>query len=381
MYQLKSIEKSSEWSDFINLPWDIYAGDPHWVPPLRVAVRDILNTEKNPFFKHAEIFPLLAYKDGCCVGRIAGIIDQNHNKFHNEKTAFFGFFECINDQALTNQLLDKVANWAKSKGMTVLRGPMNPSTNHECGLLIEGFADSPTFMNTYNPPYYAILLETWGLTKAKDLFAYELDSRQAQFSEKLLARAEQLRQTGQVTFRTINMNDFNGEVERILEVYNDAWESNWGFVPMEPEEFRHMAKEMRGILDPELLLIAEVKGKIAGFALTIPDLNQVFKKVRSGKLFPIGLIKLLWHLRGPGKRKTINRCRILTLGIKKEYQPVGIGPLLYTEYLRRGPQLGYPIGEASWVLEDNIPMNKALQAMGAHRSKTYRIYDRPLELP
>jgi hypothetical protein len=261
--------------------------------------------------------------------------------------------------------------------MTMLRGPMNPSTNHECGLLVEGFNDSPNVMMTYNPPYYAEMLEKWGCTKAKDLFAYDIDGRKVKFSDKLVAQSERLKQGGNVTFRPVNMKDFDGEVERILEIYNDAWEHNWGFVPMEPEEFRHMAKDLKMVLDPELLLIAEVKGKPAAFALTLPDVNQAFKKISDGKLLPTGLLKLLWYTKGPG-RKVINRCRILTLGIKKQYRELGIGPLLYTEYLRRGPGNGYPVGEASWILEDNKPMNRALEHMCGARTKVYRIYDRPL---
>ncbi len=378
MYQLKRVETNKEWRDFIDLPWKIYAKDRHWVPPLKLAIKDILDVQKNPFFKHAEMFPVTAYKNGECVGRVMGIIDDSHNKFHDEKTGFFGFFECIDDQSLAQLLLDEVKTWVLSKGMTVLRGPMNPSTNHECGLLVEGFEDSPTVMNTYNPSYYVNLIENWGFKKSKDLIAYDIDSRKVKFSEKLLAQAEKLKQTGSVTFRIINMKEFEKEVELILDIYNDAWESNWGFVPMSPDEFRHMAKDMKSIVDPELLLIAEVKGKPAGFALTLPDVNQAIKKVKNGKLFPTGLIKLLWNLKGPGRKKTINRCRILTLGIKKDYRAYGIGPLLYSEFLKRGPANGYPVGEASWILEDNIPMNKAIQHMGGEKTKVYRLYDRSL---
>ena len=378
MYQLKPVETKSDWSDFIDMPWPIYGDNPNWVPPLKIAVRDLLNVKKNPFFKHAYMYPILAYRDGKCVGRIVGVIDDNHNRYHEEQTAFFGFFEAIDDQPLANLLLDEVAKWARSKGMKTLRGPMNPSTNHECGLLVEGFNDPPTVMMTYNPPYYAKLLESWGLTKAKDLLAYDVDGRKVKFSEKLMAQAERLKQGGNVTFRKVNMKKFEQEVDMILEIYNDAWEKNWGFVPMEPEEFRHMAKDMKAIVDPELLLIAEVRGKPAAFALTLPDVNQAIVKVRDGELFPTGLIKLLWNLKGPGRKKTINRCRILTLGIKKAYREYGIGPLLYSEYLKRGPGNGYPVGEASWILEDNKPMNKALQHMCGERTKVYRIYDRTL---
>jgi GNAT superfamily N-acetyltransferase len=377
MFQLKPVETKQDWSAFIELPWGIYKDDPNWVPPLRIAVRDMLDVRKNPFFKHAFMHPLLAYRDGVCVGRVVGVIDENHNKFHNEKTAFFGFFESIDDQQVANQLLDAVAKWARSKGMTALRGPMNPSTNHECGLLVEGYDDPPAIMMTYNPPYYSKLLEKWGMGKCKDLLAYKIASSN-KFSDRMLAHAERLKRRGRVTFREVNLRKFEQEVDKILEIYNDAWEKNWGFVPMDPEEFRHMAKDMKQVLDPRLLLIAEVDGKEVGFALTLPDVNQAIHKIKDGKLFPTGLLKLLWHAKGPGRKKTINRCRILTLGIKKEYRESGVGPLLYSEYIRLGKELGYNTGEASWILEDNKPMNKALENMKAVKYKTYRIFERPL---
>jgi ribosomal protein S18 acetylase RimI-like enzyme len=377
MLKLKLVETKSDWKEFIDLPWSIYKGDPNWVPPLKIAVKDILDVKKNPFFKHATMNPILAFEDGKCVGRIVGVIDDTHNKYHEEKTMFFGFFESINDQKVANALLDEAAKWGKSKGMATVRGPMNPSTNHECGLLVEGFQDPPTVMMTYNPSYYTKLLENWGLSKSKDLMAYIIDSKRP-FSERLLAQSEKLKERGRVQFRTVNLSKWDQEVDMILDIYNDAWEKNWGFVPMNPEEFRHMAKDMKAIVDPELVLIAEVAGKPAGFGLALPDVNQVFHKIKDGKLFPTGLVKLLWLLKGPMRRKTINRCRILTLGIKQEYRELGIGAMLYTEYVKRGPAGGYPVGEASWILEDNLPMNKALTMMAGERTKVYRIYDRSL---
>jgi hypothetical protein len=378
MLKLKAVETKADWDAFFGLPWKIYRGDPHWVPPLRIAVRDLLDVTKNPFFKHASMHPMLALRGDEVVGRIVGVIDDNHNKFHGEKTVFFGFLELVDDQALCNRLLDEVARWGRSKGMTLMRGPMNPSTNHECGLLVEGFDDPPAIMMTYNPPYYARLLEGWGLAKSKDLLAYEIDRRKSKFAERLLAQAERLRAGGRVTYRTIDMSRFDQELKVVQDIYNDAWEKNWGFVPMEPDEFRHMAKDMKMILDPELVLFADVGGEPAAFALALPDINQALRKIEDGRLFPTGLLKLLWHTQGPGRRKTLTRCRILTLGVKKKFAQAGIGPLLYTEYLKRGPAAGYSVGEASWILEDNVPMNKALKLMAGERTKVYRIYDKAL---
>jgi GNAT superfamily N-acetyltransferase len=367
MYEIRPVVSKADWSHFIELPWTIYKNDQ-------------LDLKKNPFFKHASMYPLVAFQNGKCVGRIVGVIDENLNRFHEEKTALFGFYESINDPKLARQLLDQVAEWAKKNGMNTLRGPVNLSTNHECGLLVEGFQDPPSVMMNYNPPYYADLFEKCGFEKAKDLFAYRLTKDSTKLSDRLLAHAERIKKRGSITFRTVRMSEFDQEVDRILEVYNDAWEKNWGFVPMEPEEFRHMAKDMKMILDPELCLIAEVRGKIAGFALTLPDVNQAIKTVKDGKLLPTGLFKLLWNAKGPGRKKTINRIRIITLGIKKAYQELGIGPLLYTEYTTRGKAFGYSSGEASWILEDNKPMNKALEQMCGERYKVYRIYDRPLRV-
>ena len=374
-FQLKRVESKKDWQDFIEVPWGIYGNDPNWVPPLRIAVKDLLDVNKNPFFKHAYLYPIVAYQEGKPIARIAGVVDDVHNKFHEETTGFFGFFECPNDQELANALLDEVAQWVKSRGMNVLRGPMNPSTNHECALLIDGFDSPPTVMMTYNPPYYATLIEKYGLSKAKDLFAFDVDSKRSKFNDRLIAHAERLKQRGKVKFRNPNMSKFEEEIDSILTVYNDAWEKNWGFVPLNREEFHHLAKDMKMVLNPKLLYIAEIGDEVVGFSLALPDVHQAQIKIKDGKLFPTGLIKLLWGLKGPAK-KQINRCRVITLGIKKKYQTSGIGALLYLEYLKEGPANGYPVGEASWILEDNPQMIKALENMGAFKTKTYRIYDK-----
>src|SRR4051812_45934181 len=186
MIQIKPVETKADWNTFIEFPWSIYEGNDNWVPPLRIAVKDMLDVNKNPFFKHAYMHPVLAMRDGKCVGRVVAVVDDNHNKFHEEKTAFFGFYEAIEDQKVASALLDEVARWSKSKGMLTVRGPMNPSTNHECGMLVEGFEHRPQVMMTYNPPYYATQVEAWGFTKAKDLYAYDIVNT-AKFSDRLIA--------------------------------------------------------------------------------------------------------------------------------------------------------------------------------------------------
>lgn len=378
MLEIKRVDTKQDWEDFIEFQWTMNSGYDAWVPQLRIAIRDGLDVKKNPYFKHATMLPLLAKRDGKTVGRIVGAIDEKHNSFHDEKTVFFGYFESIDEPEIAKKLVDAVVEWGKSKGMTTLRGPVNLSTNFECGLLVDGYQDTPSLMMPYNPPYYAKLLEECGLTKAKDLHAYIIDSRTTEFDPKLIARAEKLKQAAGVVYREVRMNEFDQEVDRILEIYNDAWEKNWGFVPMDPEEFRHMAKDMKALVDPRLLLIAEVGGQPAGFMLALPDANQVFKKIPNGRLTPKNIVKLLWNLKGPGRKKTVNRVRILTLGIKRQFQPMGLGPAFYLEALKRAPKIGYPAGEASWILEDNVPMVTAIKYMGGQRTKTYRIYDRAL---
>lgn len=372
--EIRPVQSKKDMDAFIQVAWDINGNDSNWVPPLRIAVSDTLNPKKNPFFKHAEAVQWVAKRDGNRVGRICAVIDHTHNTFHDEKTGFWGFFESENNQETANALFEIASAWLKSKGMKTMRGPMNPSTNHECGLQISAFETQPYIMMTQNPSYYPTLVDKAGLTKAKDLFAWEV-SNECQFDQKILARAEALEKSGDIKWRHVNMKDYDAEVERILEVYNDAWEKNWGFVPMTDEEFRHMAKDMKAIVVPELLYIVEVRGEIAGFGLCLPDVNQVIAKNRSGKLFPTGLISLLWNLK---VKKSYNRGRVLTLGVKKKFQTLGLAPLMYAKYIKDGPKYGVPKAECSWILEDNVPMNKGLQYMNAKMYKTYRIYDKAL---
>lgn len=344
MLEIKKIETPAQWTQFVDLPWDLYKGDPHWVSPPRIALKDQLDPKKNPFFKHAEILPLLAIRDGKVVGRILGAIDDNHNKFHDEKAVAFGYFETTDDVEVAALLISEVEKWGHSKGMTILRGPINLSTNNECGLLIEGFDESPQLMMTYNPKFYGGLIERQGLKKAKDLFAYNL-SIHRKFSPAVYRQCERLSKKADIKFRTINMKRFSEEIASIQRVYNDAWEKNWGFVPMQPDEFDHMAKDLKMIVDPELVLMAEVRGRVVGFSVTLPDVNQAFKKIPDGKLFPTGLIKLLWYLKGPGRKKTIDQCRIVILGIERAYQELGLGPMFYVETARRAEENGYKTGE------------------------------------
>ena len=353
--------------EFVELPYSLYRGNPHWVPPLRIAVKELLDRKKHPFYANAEAEFFVARQNGRVVGRVAAILDRNHNRFHEEDAGFFGFFEAVNDQAVAGALLSRARQWVFERGAKVLRGPVNPSTNYECGMLIEGFDSSPMIMMSYNPEYYPALMDAVGLRKAKDLYAYYSLTAGVD-STKIDRVAERSLATNGIRVRPIDMKNFEAEVARVWEVYNSAWQRNWGFIPMTREEFFLMGKEMKQILKPDLVLIGEKGGRMVGFALALPDVNQALKHA-GGKLFPTGLLKILYY------QRLIEDIRVLALGVVEEYRASGIAAAFYAALMRNGRQLGYRGGEMSWILEDNVLMNRSLAAMGAKRYKTYRIYE------
>ncbi len=362
---------------FLLLPWEVYKNDPVWIPPLLMAVNQSLDMKKNPFYKHARMERWLALRGKKVVGRMAAVVDDSHNKFHEERTAFWGFFECLDDVDATKALFTVAEEWARKQGMNCLRGPMNPSTNHECGLQVSAFDTKPYIMMTQNPEYYVRLVEQAGYSKAKDLLAWEINGHTAPVDPRLVKFAKRLEERQGVTIRTVDMKRFDEEVERILEIYNDAWEKNWGFVPVSDEEFRLLAKDMKGIIVPEMVYIAELKGEPVAFSLWLPDLNMVMEKIPSGRLLPTGFLKLFWYTKI--NKRYVNRGRVITLGVKHKYRSLGIAPAMYLKYIHDGPRYGYPIAECSWILEDNKPMNEGLKLMGAQHYKTYRIYDKVIQ--
>ncbi len=364
------VRSKKEREEFIRLPWKIYKGIDAWVPPLLMDRRKLLDTEKNPFYKHSEIELFMARKNGEVVGRIAAIINHNHNKEHNDRVGFFGFFESINEQSVADALLKEAASWLLAKGMDTVRGPANPSVNDEYGLLVNAFDKPPVVLMTYNPEYYPALFEKAGLTKAKDLYAYLL-SQKTVYSERFERVTEIVRQKSNLTFRSLNMKEFKQEVAKIKEVYNDAWQYNWGAVPMTNEEFDALAADLKPVVVPELIIMAEYNGKLIGFALSLPDLNMALKYNKNGYLLP-GLYCMVRY------KKKINTVRIIVLGVLPEFQKTGAATVLFYETASRAKQLGYDFGEASWVLEDNIMMNRAAEMMNAERYKTYRIYEKKL---
>lgn len=360
---------------FIDLTWRLYnfKDHPQWVPPLRVAVKEALDTEHNPFYKRASIQLFLAEKKGKTVGRIAAIENRAHNEFHGDKTGFYGFFECTDDQDVANALFDAAAEWLAKRGLTSMQGPMNPSTNHECGLLVRGQSQHPTIMTTWNPKYYETLHDNAKLKGAKDLVAYYLATEKASaLPPKVINYAEKFRKESGFVFRNFDVKNFNRDVDVCFDIYNSAWEKNWGFFPMTREEFAYAAKDMKMILNPEFAFIAEKDGKPAGFMLALPDFNYVFKRIPNGKLFPTGIFKLLI-----GKRM-LKTVRIITLGVKPEYRGSGIFALFTYESFLRAQRTGTVAGEASWILEDNEAMNKPWRDLGAPLYRRWRIYERAL---
>ncbi len=367
--EIETIRKEKDLKDFLRLPWRIYRNDPNWVPPLLSDLKKLLHPKKNPFFEHAQMTRLLARRDGEPVGRICAIDDRAHIEYWQEPVGFFGFFECINDPEVAGALFDAAASWLKPRGIDVMRGPMNPSTNDSCGLLIEGFDSPPVFMMTYNPPYYADLLESAGFIKVKDLYAYKLSKDE--IPERIVKAGEKFRKDLDITVRPINIKDIKQDIEKVREVYNQAWSKNWGFVPMTRAEFDHAAADLKKVLDPELAFIAEDGDKPVGFSLALPDYNVALKHV-NGRLLPFGIFKLLRY------RKRIKNIRVITMGVIESYRKRGIDVIFYLETLRRGVARGYHWAELSWILEDNVPMNRVLDLIQAKIYKRYRIYDKAI---
>lgn len=376
------VQTSRDLRRFIDLPWQIYerASYPQWVPPLKIAVRDALNTKSNPFYRTADRQLFLALRDGKPVGRIAAIENRAHNEFHHDRVGFFGFFECKNDQPAANALFAAAETWLRQRGRDTMRGPMNPSTNHECGLLVDGFEAHPMIMTTWNAPYYPALLDRAGFTKAKDLLAYHFDisaDPPSRLPERYRALAERARIGKSLKFRDLNLKDFANEVERCWEIYNSAWEKNWGFFPMSRESFLHEAQVLKYIVNPQLAFIAEVDGDPAGCMIIVPDFHHAFKAVGNGRLLPSGLFKLL------SAKRHIRSGRLMILGAKEEYRRRGIFALFVHELERRYNEYGWTALEASWILEDNDKLNRPMRDMGAREYRRWRIYDRqiPLQAP
>jgi len=367
------VESPAQLKKFITYPNQLYQDDPNHVTPLLSERLEFFNKAKNPFFLTATTKEYLALREGKIVGRIGTCVNYAHNNSHLEKVGFFGFFECPDDYEAASMMLRVAMINLKKVGMEKMRGPVSYSTNHECGMLIEGFDSPPKVMMTYNQPYLPKLLEKFGFGKAMDLYAYRISkempipSRVTEITDKLLDRVG-------ATIRPLKMSRFDDEVAKIHQIYNAAWEENWGFVPMTKEEFFYMAKSLKQIIDPKVALLVEVDQKPIGFVLALPDINQALIKI-NGRLFPFGLIKLLWNTK---VRNKIDSLRVITMGVVPEYRGRGLDMVLYARIYRDGVAAGYNWAEMSWILETNQPMNSAVERMGALLYKKYRIYEMPI---
>ncbi len=365
---IEVIEARQSLDDFIKFPLFSYAGDPFFVPQLTREMRTHFS-EKNPFFAHAASKYFIAIKDGRPAGRIISFVNKRHNEFHHEKTGFFGFFESVNDSSVSRALFDKAAAYLKGEGMDKVRGPMNFSTNEECGFLIEGFGEPPFIMMPYNPPYYNDLAEDYGFRKVKDLYAYIYVLRD-RLPEKILRVAAIVEKRG-ISVRPINMKNFKSDMMIFKDVYHSAWEKNWGFVPMTDEELEYAAERLKQIIVPDMTLIAEEDGKPVAFMGLVPDFNSVLKHM-GGKMNPVSIVKALYYAR------KIRDSRVMLLGTNKEFRNKGVEALLFREGFRPLKEGNYKRVEFSWILEDNIPVQRTIEMFGAELYKKYRVYEKPL---
>ena len=371
-YQVSRVNGSKDQSEFLNLAWRIYKDDPNWVPPLRLNIMELVGFRKHPFYDNATIENFLVRKDGLVVGRISAIVNHGHNQRFEEKRGFFGFFECIDDQQAADALFAAACKHLVSQGMTDVRGPCNPGLNYEVALLVDGFDTPPTFMMTYNPPYYEKLIVSCGFAKCEDCYAYEgVVSEIVNLDPKLAFVVTELKRRFNVKVRRFNLKRFTEEVNLFLDIYNKSLVATWGFVPLSPAEVAHQAKGLRHLLVPELTTVIEVDGKPIGSGLALLDFNPVIKQI-NGRLFPFGFIKLMLS------KRNLKRVRLMSTNVVPEFQRWGFGLLALERMLPDILKMGITHGEFSWVLESNHLSRSSLERGGVRRAKTYRFYDRSL---
>ena len=363
------VEGRRELREFILLPFRLYQGVDQWVPPLISERKRHLDRRRNPYFQHADAEYFLARRGDRIVGRISAQIDRNFNEVQENDWGQFGFFECENDPEAAAALVDTARVWLSDRGRDHMIGPLDFSTNDECGLLVDGYDRSPQILENWHHPYYAELLEACGLHKEMDLYKWSLHvSGRENVMPVIFELADKLEPEHGITIRGMRRRDMHGEVARFMEIYNASWERNWGFVPLTEAEIEHYAKELKPILDENWAMVAETReGETVGIALTLPDYNQVLKKL-SGRLLPFGWLRAL------RERKRIDAVRVFALGVKPEYQHTGVAAGLYARHFEMAAKTPQSGGEMGWILEVNKPMNKAMEAMGGEIVKRYRIY-------
>jgi GNAT superfamily N-acetyltransferase len=376
--EIRPVRNRAELAAFIDLPWHLYRDDPNWVPPLKSSVRELLDPARHPFYgggsaAQRELF--LAWDGRRPVGRVAAILNHAHNRFHRENVGFFGFFECEDRQDVASGLLRAACEWLSRFGLSAVRGPVNPSTNYESGLLVKGFDGPPVIMMTYNPPYYERLLEAFGLGKVKDLYAYWSPVHGGHLERLERANERVRRREPGLTTRGANLKDFRNEVGTVQEIYNSAWEKNWGFIPMSEGEIEWMARELKPLVQADLLRFAHMDGEPAGFLLALPDWNPVLARLDGSPWkHPLRVARIMMT----AKPERMQGLRLITMGVKEKFRKRGIEGVLFAEGLRTALNIGYEWCEYSWILEDNELAKRTVRVMDAELYRIYRIYEKPL---
>ena len=370
---ISEVRSRAERDAFIKFPWRIYKNDPAWVPPLIIERKAFLDRKRHPFYQHGDAALFLAKRNGEIVGRIMASDDPRYNELHQSNVGCFGLFESIDDVDVASALFRAAEDWLAAKGRTEMMGPIDYSTNYVCGLLIDGFEHPPTVLTAHNPPYYIQLIEACGFEKVVDWYAWWFHPKTGPFA-RLHRLVKQRARKISVAIRPINLRRLAEDSQHLAAVFNEAWKNNWGFVPFTPAEAEHMGKEMRPIIDPKMTLIAEIDNAPVAFVICVPDINVALKQL-NGRLtwfgIPIGLIKLLWY------RAKINQARFVALGILEKYRRTGVGEKLVLQAMEEGANRGLT-AELSMTLEDNVMVNRFIEAMGAVKYKTYRIYRRAI---
>lgn len=358
---------------FVDVPFRIHGGDPNWVPPLRMTVYDRISP-KHPAHAHQDTALWVAYRHGRPVGRIAACYDTLFNQHSGEKWGWIGFYDTFDDAEVASALFETACAWAKARGAEKCVGPANFTTNDELGLLVEGFDEPPSILTLQNPPYYEKLWTSNGWEQAMDLWGWHFEKSSTDLNDRQRRTLDRLQKRAKVRVRSVNMDDYDNDVGKLFEVYNAAWEDNWGFAPMPEVEIRHMAKQFKQIIRPEWVFGLETDdGTVVAVCVTLPDMNLPMRKVRSGRLLPFGWYPLLTE------RKKVSKARVWALGIRPDYQHLALGPLLYREIVDRLAADPYITeSEGGWTLATNHRINNQLEGMGARVSKVWRLYQKPV---
>jgi len=372
---VKPVRTKRELKRFVKLPFRLHRDHPQWVAPLIFERMQFLDRSRNPYFEHAEAEYFLAQRDGEDVGRITAQVDRRWDEYQGGNDGMFGFFESVDDPAVAGALLDAAGDWVRERGKSRIVGPMDFTTNDEVGLLVEGYELRPMILQPWHPPYYRELIEGQGLTKTMDLLMWYLalgELKQGnEFHPLIHAAAEKVSSEHGITVRNMRRRDLDAELGRFMEVYNEAWGRNWGFVPITEQEVSFQARTLKQVIEERWTFIAERDGEVLGAALTLPDINQAMAKLQ-GRLLPFGWLRFLLA------KRRIDQVRVFALGVKPDYQHTGIAAAFYIRHLEEASPDGVYGGETGWILEVNEPMNRAMKGMGGRIVKKYRLFERPL---